>query len=221
MGHVVDQGINLARQLAHHRKRRHIQSNPSAGLQQRLVQLSATSHQVAWPIGRFHNESLLIQLAKNLSDNLAHALQRLNVVLALVELLGQLFLLLPHWKNTACFLGLYVLVWKNNNTILKKYSLTFFQTRLQLAMLHDHFSELLQSLHTCFFAHDDAFPKQYLKNCRKQSSALSDQEKKMRARFVLAENSEMTCRISIVTKKIRMMAVFYFSGTSRCCSYNL
>lgn len=105
--HVIDERINLARQISHDGKCSHIQRDTSARLQLRLVQLSAATNNISRAICGFHNNCnnkdirflfsvisiltfVLGELLQNFTDDLSNALQCLQVILRFVELLGQL-----------------------------------------------------------------------------------------------------------------------------------
>ena len=72
---------HLARQRAHDGQRRHVQRDARALRQLALLQLGAAADDVARAARRLDDEALVVQLAQHLADNLAHALERLQVVL--------------------------------------------------------------------------------------------------------------------------------------------
>ena len=54
--HVEDHGVDLARQVAHDRQRRHVERDARASLQLLLVHLVADTNDVARTVGGLHND---------------------------------------------------------------------------------------------------------------------------------------------------------------------
>eukprot|EP00047_Mylnosiga_fluctuans_P002620 m.225234 g.225234 ORF g.225234 m.225234 type:complete len:387 (+) comp11232_c0_seq1:43-1203(+) len=92
--HVVDKRVDLAGERAHDGERGHVQRNASARLELCAVDTAAAAHNVARPARSFDNKFLLSELAQNLANHLAYALQSLQVILALVVRLLKLLSLL-------------------------------------------------------------------------------------------------------------------------------
>jgi hypothetical protein len=99
VGHVVDEGVDLARQVPHDGQGGHVQCNSSAGLQLGFVQLTPTTYNVSRTVSGFDDEFLFGELSQNFTHDLSDALQRLQVVLRLVVGLGQGLELFP---ETSC-----------------------------------------------------------------------------------------------------------------------
>lgn len=70
----TDPRTHLSWQLAHDGERGHVERDPGAGLERRLVQLVAAPHHVPRPAGCFHDEPVVVKLLQHVADYLSDAL---------------------------------------------------------------------------------------------------------------------------------------------------
>lgn len=93
-------GAHLPRKQAHDGQRGHIQGDASRRLEQVLVHLVSAADDVARPARGLHDEALVVELLQHLTDDLADALQRLEIVLRLLVILVHRLALIPHCGAT-------------------------------------------------------------------------------------------------------------------------
>ena len=94
--HRVHGRVDLARQVPHDRERRHVERDARALDELGVVNLVAAADDVPRPARRLDDEPVRIQLPQHLPNDLANALQSLQIVLRLVVVLFEHLGLLTH-----------------------------------------------------------------------------------------------------------------------------